>query len=84
MAVSWLKPLLSVPVAPYRLNYSSRVIASFATKPQSRISAAKMATSGPDPTVTGSTKVIDSHLHVWASPQEVKLNRNSHNHFFNV
>ncbi|KAG7978733.1 hypothetical protein I3843_05G096500 [Carya illinoinensis] len=66
-----LKHLLAVPVPHYQLNYSQRP-ASFAKKShsQSRLSASKMATSGIDRTAPSPTKIIDSHLHVWASPQE--------------
>ena len=40
---------------------------------QVRISAAKMSISPSQ-----STKIIDSHLHVWASPQEVILYQRFH------
>jgi hypothetical protein len=68
-----LKPLLSLPVPPYHFNYSPRPFGYFSKKSQPTISASKMATSGPDKTAPSPTKIIDSHLHVWASPQEVKL-----------
>ncbi|XP_062156507.1 uncharacterized protein LOC133864229 isoform X2 [Alnus glutinosa] len=65
-----LKPLLSLPVPPYHFNYSPRPFGYFSKKSQPTISASKMATSGPDKTAPSPTKIIDSHLHVWASPQE--------------
>ncbi|XP_059445842.1 uncharacterized protein LOC132177506 isoform X2 [Corylus avellana] len=65
-----LKPLLSLPLPPCHFNYSPRPFVYFSKKSQPTISAAKMATSGTDKTSPSPTKIIDSHLHVWASPQE--------------
>ncbi|KAF8408449.1 hypothetical protein HHK36_007602 [Tetracentron sinense] len=57
-----LKPLISVSVSP---SYSSQPLVSFSKKLQFRISATKIATME-----AFSPKIIDSHLHVWASPEE--------------
>ena len=69
------KPLLSVSAPLHQFNYyCPQPISYFSKKSQFRISAAKMATTSEPQTKTPSsqTKIIDSHLHVWASPQEVK------------
>ncbi|XP_038704139.1 uncharacterized protein LOC120000244 [Tripterygium wilfordii] len=56
MAVKLLKPLITAPVLP-PLSFSKKA-------PSVRAFAAKMASS------EAKARVIDSHLHVWASPQE--------------
>ncbi|KAM7464771.1 hypothetical protein LguiA_032892 [Lonicera macranthoides] len=68
-----LKPLISkwaVGVVPY---YSSTCNNNNNTRRRRRrrlrVSVAQMATT-QSPTPLSSTKIIDSHLHVWASPQE--------------
>ena len=69
------KPLLSVSAPLHQFNYyCPQPISYFSKKSQFRIPAAKMATTSEPQTKTPSsqTKIIDSHLHVWASPQEVK------------
>ncbi|KAF3432358.1 hypothetical protein FNV43_RR27098 [Rhamnella rubrinervis] len=62
-----LKLLLSVPLSPHYHFYCWRPLTSISSKTQFRVSAARMASSEA---VETRTKIIDSHLHVWASPQE--------------
>ncbi|XP_030956645.1 uncharacterized protein LOC115978894 [Quercus lobata] len=67
------KPLLSVSAPLHHFNYyCPQPISYFSKESQFRISAAKMATTSEPQTKTppSQTKIIDSHLHVWASPQE--------------
>ncbi|KAK9276731.1 hypothetical protein L1049_006267 [Liquidambar formosana] len=64
-----LKSLSSVPVLSYH-SYPSHPFPSFSKTSQFRVSAAKMATYEPQKKTSIPTKIIDSHLHVWASPQE--------------
>ena len=76
MAVRF-KALLSVSESLCHFNYNCpqpRPFVSFSKKSQFRISgsAAKMADKTPS-----QTKIIDSHLHVWAFPQEVKLSHSN-------
>ncbi|CAK7336119.1 unnamed protein product [Dovyalis caffra] len=75
MAHGLLKPLISAASA--RFSYFSNsslstgsVVRPFTKKTTTQVPAAKMATSSGADNQTNSTKVIDSHLHVWASPEE--------------
>lgn len=78
-----LKPLISKwavgGVVPYASSSScnnnnndkEQFFFFFSTR---RNNKAQMATTqSPTPKPQSSTKIIDSHLHVWASPQEVTL-----------
>ena len=74
---------LTIPLAfsTHPLTSSLRFPASKSIgKETSSFRTVKMAaTVGSDPETTSSTsRVIDSHLHIWASPQEVVLS-----HFLN-
>lgn len=44
---------------------------SIGTETASSFRTVKMAGSDPETTSSSSRVVIDSHLHIWASPQEV-------------
>ena len=66
-----LRLVLSVPILrPYHnpFHQSQPLTTSFWNKTHFRVSGARMASSVPN---TSRAKIIDSHLHVWASPQEV-------------
>lgn len=70
-----LKPLISTTGLSQYFPFPLLAIAvpiPFSKKPVTQVLAAKMATSGAE-NKPYYTKVIDSHLHVWASPQEVKV-----------
>ncbi|KAG8639946.1 hypothetical protein MANES_13G007900v8 [Manihot esculenta] len=71
MASGLLKPLISA-AAFTRYSHPSflglTVPITLSNKPQIKAPSAKMATQ-PN-TKSNSIKIIDSHLHVWASPQE--------------
>jgi len=71
-----LKPLISAVSA--RSSHSSHsylstvsVFKLFTKETPTQVSAARMATSSGADNKTNPAKVIDSHLHVWASPEEV-------------
>lgn len=70
-ATKLLKPLIPASVLSRCSNPASLL---FNHKPSFISSAAaKMATSEADTKPTPSkVKIIDSHLHVWASPEEVR------------
>ncbi|KAA8533346.1 hypothetical protein F0562_033121 [Nyssa sinensis] len=67
--VESLKPLIATAVPCFRWN-SPKFFVSIPKHRRFRISAAQMATMEPDKKTLPRTKIIDSHLHVWASPQE--------------
>ncbi|OWM89793.1 hypothetical protein CDL15_Pgr024541 [Punica granatum] len=64
-----LKPLFSVPSSALPF-ISRRPTSAIHRRLPSTASAAKMAASGTVKDSSPGTKVIDSHLHVWASPEE--------------
>ena len=64
LAVSVKPRRLPLSIFPHNSNPSIPFL-SFSKKSHFQASAAKMASS--------STKIIDSHLHVWASPEEVYM-----------
>ncbi|KAF2283085.1 hypothetical protein GH714_043408 [Hevea brasiliensis] len=73
MAIGLLEPLISPAVSHYSnpslLGVTVPITVS--NKPQIKAPSTKMATSATEPnTKSNSVKTIDSHLHVWASPQE--------------
>ncbi|GAB4828562.1 hypothetical protein Ancab_018222 [Ancistrocladus abbreviatus] len=65
MAV-WLRPLISVPIHSL---YSQKQFPSTRKLRHFLPSVAKMSTNGAMNRAS-SSKIIDSHLHVWASPEE--------------
>lgn len=72
MASGLLKPLISAAAFTHYSHPSFlglTVPITLSNKPQIKAPSAKMATQ-PN-TKSNSIKIIDSHLHVWASPQEV-------------
>ncbi|KDP26848.1 hypothetical protein JCGZ_18006 [Jatropha curcas] len=71
MANGLLKPLISGTVLP-RYYHSSLVAVTLPIKLSNKLPVrAPMATAASEPTIKpNSIKIIDSHLHVWASPQE--------------
>ncbi|KAI9168890.1 hypothetical protein LWI28_003435 [Acer negundo] len=70
-AVLNLKPLISASVLP---KYSHSVIFSNTINNKLnlpfKVSAAKMSSAETETDANKTTKTIDSHLHVWASPEE--------------
>lgn len=68
-----LKPLVSVPAFSYSycLLPLPKVSGLFIKQCTFRWSATKMAATELESTTSTATKVIDSHLHVWASAEEV-------------
>ena len=62
-----LRLVLSVPILR-SFHQSQPLTTSFWNKTHFKVSGARMASSVPN---TSRAKIIDSHLHVWASPQEV-------------
>ncbi|KAJ8759222.1 hypothetical protein K2173_006682 [Erythroxylum novogranatense] len=68
MALRLLKPLITSGSALPQYSYSSRTVVAvpFPRKPRIQVSSTTMATGSS----ASSVKIIDSHLHVWASPQE--------------
>ena len=66
-----LKPLLPLSVVPHNSN-PSNLFFPFSKKSHFQASAAKMAENEVQSKASSNAKIIDSHLHVWASADEVK------------
>ncbi|XP_034680856.1 4-sulfomuconolactone hydrolase [Vitis riparia] len=64
-----LKPLLPLSVVPHNSNPSNPFFA-FSKKSHFQASAAKMAANEVQSKASSNAKIIDSHLHVWASAEE--------------
>ncbi|CAK9144349.1 unnamed protein product [Ilex paraguariensis] len=65
-----LKPLISVTIPSCRCNSPILSLPSSRNNRRLQVFAAQMATTTSESLNPKMTKVIDSHLHVWASPQE--------------
>ncbi|KAJ7957519.1 4-sulfomuconolactone hydrolase [Quillaja saponaria] len=67
-----VKPLLSasVLIPSHQIRHCFQPFASFPRNRTLRVSAAKMATDESESRAPSSPKIIDSHLHIWASPEE--------------